>query len=573
MLRRLTIRDVAIVDTLEVELGEGFTVLTGETGAGKSILIDALQLVLGQRADAAVVREGASRSEVCAEFDTPAGLLPWLEEGGFEAGATLLLRRTVDTQGRSRAWVNGSAATVTQLREASDHLVDIHGQHAWQGLTRPTVVRGLLDSYGQIDTQPMTQAWRVWKSACDALAHAQQEQAQNAQERDRLLWQIAEVHKLDPGQDEWAQLNEQHNRLAHAQSLRDGAQAAMNCLREAEPSAEHLALTALQTLEKVVHLDSRLQEPCDLLRSATAQLAEAARSLNNYWRQHDPDPNRLAELDARLSLWIQLARRFRCPPEELRGLCQDWESRLANLEAQGDLLALEQRQREAFESFRALAQGVTAQRQICAQSLSTAVSSAMQGLGMQGGQFEVSLLPLDEPQSGGMEAVEFLVAGHSGATPRPVSRVASGGELSRLALAIATTTAQHHSASPSTLIFDEIDSGVGGTVADQVGRLMKSLGQHTQVLAVTHLAQVAACADTHFVVSKQSRQGLTTSNIEQVSGEARVAEIARMLGGERLSGQAHAQTLLVQATQDPSHSHASARPAARRVRSIKPSSA
>ena len=577
MLRRLALRDVAIVDTLEVELGPGFTVLTGETGAGKSILIDALQLALGQRADAAVVREGASRSEICAELDTPASLLPWLQAGGFDDGPTLLLRRTIDAQGRSRAWINGSAATVGQLREASDHLVDIHGQHAWQSLTRASAVRELLDSYGHIDTQAMTQAWRVWKSACDACHHAQEEQARLTQEYERLVWQIAEVGKLNPGPTEWAQLNAQHSQLAHAQSLLDGAQQALNHLSEDERSAQSQALAALHALEKVVHLDSRLGEACDLLRSAQAQVAEATRSLNSYCRHHDPDPQRLSELDERLALWMQLARRFRCQPEGLWQLCQDWQTRLAQVQALGDMQALQQRQQEALQAYGALAQHVSGQRRVAAQALSTAVSSAMQGLGMEGGQFLVNLTPVEDPQSGGMETVEFLVSGHAGATPRPVSRVASGGELSRLALAIAATTAQHHGAGPATLIFDEIDAGVGGTVADQVGRLMKALGQHTQVLAVTHLAQVAACADGHLVVSKHTRNDLTTSRVEEVSAQARVAEIARMLGGERLSGQAHAQTLLVQANRSPQPltlpRRARSSVSTRRVQSTRPSSA
>jgi DNA repair protein RecN (Recombination protein N) len=588
MLRRLSLRDVAIVSELEVDFGPGFSVLTGETGAGKSILVDALQLALGSRAEASLVREGAQRAEVAAEFDAPASLAGWLDEAGFTAEAALLLRRTVDAQGRSRAWINGSPATVTQLREVADHLVDIHGQHAWQSLTRPAAVRGLLDAQAGVDPAPLASAWQVWRDAQALLAQARGQGEQLARERERLAWQLSEVDKLAPGEDEWDSLNAEHQRLAHGQALLDGARAALEALRDGEPAADTLAARAVSALEDVTRYDAELQAVVDVLRQAQAQIDDAAHTLHAYLNHRDPDPERLAELDARLAAWISLARRYRRQPAELPALRAAWKIELASLDAANDLAALEQRADAAAQAWRREAQAVSRLRQRTAPRLGQAVTAAMQLLGMAGGRFEVALLSQAEPQAYGLEAVELRVAGHAGSTPRPLGKVASGGELSRLALAIAVTTAQGAAgavttaqgaagavttaqgaagavttaqgaagavttatdAAPATLIFDEIDAGVGGTVADSVGRLMKQLGGSAQVLAVTHLAQVAACADGHFVVAKAAQGRQTTSRIQAVSGEARVAEVARMLGGEHLSStsRAHAQALLTGAS-------------------------
>ena len=544
MLRRLSLRDFVIVAGLEVDFDAGFTVLTGETGAGKSILIDALQLALGSRADAAVVREGAARADITAEFDSPPTLHAWLEEAGIEMAESLLLRRVVDAQGKSRAWINGTAVTVTQLRQAADHLVEIHGQHAWQSLTRPAAVRALFDSQAGIDTAPLSQAWQAWQAAVLALQQAREQSEQLSEERERLQWQVGELEKLAPAAQEWESLNSEHTRLAHAQTLLDAAQSAFQALSDDELAADTLTGRALDALDEAVSLDPQLADVAEVLRSAQAQLQDAAHSLKSYLNHHDPNPERLTELDARLSTWMALARRFRRPPAELAALLESWKLQLQALEASADLDSLEATAEQAKQAWQAQAKGVSAQRRKAAPVLGASITQAMQQLGMAGGQFEVALMPVQEPQSYGLESVEFLVAGHAGSSPRPLARVASGGELSRLALAIAVTTARSRPQSVASLIFDEIDSGVGGTVADTVGRLMKELGTTTQVFAVTHLAQVAACADSHFVVAKHLRDGITTSVITPVTGEARVAEIARMLGGERLSGQAHAQTLL-----------------------------
>jgi DNA repair protein RecN (Recombination protein N) len=554
MLRRLSLRDVAIVAVLEVELGAGFTALTGETGAGKSILIDALQLALGNRADAALVREGAARAEVSAEFDTPAALRGWLEEAGFDVDDSLLLKRSIDAHGKSRAWINGSPATLAQLREAAEHLVDIHGQHAWQSLTRPAAVRALLDEQAGADTRELLARWQAWRAAAQALADACQAQGSLERERERLAWQIGELGKLAPAEGEWEPLNAEHQRLAHGQALLDGARAALQAVSEADDSADALASRAIDALDDVVRYDAKLAPVLEVLRSAQAQLEDAAHTLSGYLGRKEPDPQRLAELDERLAAWVTMSRRYRRPPAELPALLAGWKAELAALDAAADLDALERAEAAAEKAWHSEAQRISALRRRAAPGLSQAVTQAMQPLGMAGGRFEVAVVPAAEPHPHGLDLVEFRVAGHAGSTPRALAKVASGGELSRLALAIAVTTApgavgaattaQSDLDARPTLIFDEIDSGVGGTVGDAVGRLMKQLGTRAQVLAVTHLAQVAACADRHFVVAKQLRGGSTLSDIHAVDGESRVAEVARMLGGEKLSGMAHAQTLL-----------------------------
>ena len=548
MLRRLSLRNFVIVESLEVEFDAGFTVLTGETGAGKSILIDALQLALGSRGDANVVREGAQRTDIGAEFDAPPSLSGWLEEGGFEAGELLLLRRTIDAQGKSRAWINGSAATIAQLREAADHLVDIHGQHAWQSLTRSDAVRALLDSHAGVDTAPLSAAWSHWRQCAQALAASTQKQAEIAVQRDRLIWQIAELEQLAPGPGEWADLESEHRRLSNAQSLIEAARQALDALSEADDNVQSMLGRATHALTAVVAFDSRLNETIEVLASAQSQVQDATHTLSSYLHQADLEPQRLQALDDRLSSWIGLARRHRRSPQDLPGVWADWKKELRELDAAADLDAQQREADLALTRLREQAGAVSVSRRAAAPRLSAMITQTMQKLGMSGGRFEVGLTAHPQPQAFGLESVEFLVAGHAGSTPRPLAKVASGGELSRIALAIAVTTSQRGpgSGAGSALIFDEIDAGVGGAVAETVGKLMKQLGRDRQVLAVTHLPQVAACADHHFVVSKRPSGQHTFSDVQAVEREERVAEIARMLGGERLSptSLAHAQEML-----------------------------
>ena len=543
-LKRIVLRDFVIVSELDLDLASGFTVLTGETGAGKSILIDALQLVTGGRADVGVIREGANRTDVSAEFDPTSALAAWLDTAGFEVGDSLLLRRTVDTQGKSRAWINGSPATATQLREIGEQLLDIHGQHAWQSLTRPEAVRGLLDAYARISPAALATLWQRWRQAQNDLtqAHAAQESLQR--ERERLAWQIGELEKLAPKSDEWEDLNTEHGRLSNAQALLDAAQTAVQTLGDDDNNALGHLHSAHQALQQQEHLEPYFRGLADVLASSLAQVEDTIHSLRSYLRKTELDPQRLGELDERMALWLSLARRYKRAPVELPQLLASWKQELAKLDAAADLAGLEANQTAALAAYMQEAKRLSKIRTKTAPQLGKAITQAMQGLGMQGGQFEVSLQPATQPLQSGLEEVSFLVAGHAGSTPRPVNKVASGGELSRMALAIAVTTSQLGTA--QTLVFDEVDAGVGGAVAETVGRLMKQLGVDRQVLAVTHLPQVAACADHHLVVAKQLQGQATVSSVTAVQGEQRVAEVARMLGGERLSNTtlAHAKEML-----------------------------
>jgi DNA repair protein RecN (Recombination protein N) len=551
-LQHIVLRDFVIVRELDLDLSHGFSALTGETGAGKSILIDALQLVLGARADSGVVREGATRAEISAAFDSSHEVLQWLDEEGFcdlAADDTLLLKRTIDTQGKSRAWINGSPATATQLRGLGDMLLDIHGQHAWQSLTRPEAVRGLLDAYAGLNLQALNQAWTHWRQSNQALHDAQSAQATLQEERDRLLWQIAEVEKLQPGDDEWDELNNQHTRLSHAQALMDAAQAAIQALQDDDGGALRLLTKAQDELQNQTDVEPEFTALVEVLASSLAQAGDVAHSLHAYLNHAELDPERLQSLDDRMSLWMSLSRRFKRTPQELPALYQEWKARLLQLEAATDLDALTASVAKTWAVYEKEAHKISQVRTQTAPKLAKAITQAMQGLGMQGGRFEVSLEKLEHPTASGLENVVFLVAGHPGSTPRPVGKVASGGELSRIALAIAVTTSELGTA--QTLIFDEVDSGVGGAVAETVGRLMKQLGQDRQVLAVTHLPQVASCADHHLLVSKQSDAQGTWSEVAALKPETRVNEIARMLGGEKLSDTtlAHAREMLLTSTQ------------------------
>ncbi|WP_077001586.1 DNA repair protein RecN [Variovorax sp. KK3] len=549
-LRRIALRDFVIVRALELDLASGFTVLTGETGAGKSILIDALQLALGSRADTGAVREGADRLDVSAEFDADPDLAAWLDDGGFEAGDALLLRRTVDLQGRSRGWINGSPATAAQLRELGDRLLDIHGQHAWQSLTRPEAVRGLLDAYAGTDDDALGETWQAWRQAIATLERARSAQDSLQRERERLQWQVGEVIKLAPGADEWEELSASHTRISNAQALIDAAEGASSALEDDEGGALAALSRAVALLQNCEHIEPAFKDLGEVLASSVAQASDAAHSLHGYLRQADTDPQRLAELDERMGLWMSLARRYKRQPAELPSLLAGWQSELQALDAQSDLEALERSEQAARQAYLKEARALGKARKQAAPRLAQAVTQAMQGLGMQGGRFEVTLEAMPEPARHGLEEVAFLVAGHPGSTPRPIGKVASGGELSRIALAIAVTTSQLGTA--QTLIFDEVDAGVGGAVAETVGRLMNQLGRDRQVLAVTHLPQVAACADHHLLVAKhqtgaKNRDDIRTeSKVSALDDDSRAREIARMLGGERVSqtSLAHAREML-----------------------------
>ncbi len=530
MLRALHIRDFVIVDQTEVSFGGGFTVFSGETGAGKSILIDALALALGERADASVLREGASRAEISAVFDVPDTLRGWLADHDLEDSDALVLRRVVDAQGRSRAYVNGRPATITQLRELGDQLVDIHGQHAHQSLLRADAQRDLLDGHGgHADLRAgLLDAWKGWRELSRKLEAVEQSTAALRQERDQLEWQVEELDKLALEEGEWEALQAEHTRLAHAQALIDGASQAIAALDEDDDSA-HARLSAVAgRIAQLAGHDPALQPLAESLESARIALQEAVSDLSSYLGRLDLDPARLAEVDTRMQAVFQTARKFRLAPNELPAHHASLRSRLETLQDADDVDALRERVAQARVDYDKHAAALTTARHHAAQSLSAAVTEAMQTLAMSGGQFEAVVLSA-EPGPAGSDAVEFRVAGHTGSTPRPLAKVASGGELARISLALSVIASR--AARVPTLIFDEVDTGVGGAVAEVVGRLLRELGTRHQVLCVTHLPQVAARGDLHFRVSKNMQDGRTVSHIDPLDRSTRIDEVARMLGG------------------------------------------
>jgi DNA repair protein RecN (Recombination protein N) len=533
MLRSLTIRDFVIVDRLELEFQAGFTVLTGETGAGKSILIDALSAVLGERAESGLVREGCDKAEVGAEFalDDCPGARALLEENDLAENDACLLRRVIDASGRSRAYVNGRAVTIQQLRDIGGFLVDIHGQHEHQSLLRPSAQRELLDGYAGAQEQVATvaRAWREWQSAQRSKLTAEQDAAAIAREKEELEWQVRDLEALGFRADEWSELIAEHKRLANAATLIETAQYALQTLSEDDLSV----LSAVSAVQSRIHsqtdYDSRLREILDLLDPAQIQLQETVYALRDYVQRLELDPQRMREVEARLDAVHAAARKFRSTPEALPELLDQARLRLSELESARDPAALAKREHEARGTFDAAAALLSASRRKAAKALSRKVSDAMQTLAMAGGRFEVALNALDEGAAYGMEQIEFLVAGHAGTNARPLAKVASGGELSRVSLAIQTVTTEV--AQMPTLIFDEVDAGIGGRVAEIVGRLLSRLGRRHQVMCVTHLPQVAAAADHQWQVAKRAEKNKVLSSVTVLDKKARVEEVARMLGG------------------------------------------
>ncbi|MCW0209928.1 DNA repair protein RecN [Achromobacter veterisilvae] len=545
MLRTLHIRDFVIVEQTEIHFGPGFTVFSGETGAGKSILVDALALALGERGDASMLREGAARADITAVFDTPKALHAWLEEREIDADAELSLRRVIDAQGRSRAYINGTPATVAQLRELGDSLVDIHGQHAHQSLMRPDAQRDLLDAHGGHGElrHAVGQAWKQWRALARQLESAEKDAESLATERDRLQWQVDELDQLALGPDEWESLQSEHTRLSHAQSLLEGATRILEALDGEGDSAHHRLAQADNQIQHMLRRDPELRGVYEELESARIAITEAVSDLNNYVSRVELDPQRLDTVEIRLSLVFETARKFRVDPDALCELRETLHAQLSALQAAGDVEALRAQALAAQAQYDAAAAKLTAARRKTAKDLGKLVTQAMQTLAMQGGKFE-PVLGASAPSAHGNEQVEFLVAGHAGTTPRPLAKVASGGELSRISLALSVIASR--AARVPTLIFDEVDSGVGGAVAEVVGKLLRELGERHQVLCVTHLPQVAACANNQFLVSKAESRGTTRSSIEELDAQARVEEIARMLGGIKLTAttREHAREML-----------------------------
>lgn len=537
MLRSLSIRDFVIVDRLELEFSPGFTVLTGETGAGKSILIDALAMVLGERADPVVVRAGAERAEVSAEFGLPGGeLARWLADNELSGDDdALLMRRVIEPSGRSRGYINGRAATLAQLRETGGFLVDIHGQHQHQSLTRPAAQRELLDGYGDLTASAakVAELYRAWQQRRASRAALETNAAAYAAERERLEWQARELEGLKLKAGEWAELTAEHARLAHAAGLIEGAQMGVDALAESEGSTLAQLNAVVGKLGSLVEHDARLQEIVALLESARIELQEAAHALRRYGERVDLDPGRLREAGQRMDAIHAAARKYRVQPDELPATLEQARARLSEMGAGGDLEALRKLEEEALAACAAEAKKLSAGRKRAAKKLSEEVTDQMQTLAMEGGRFEVALAAGTEVAAHGLESVEFLVAAHKGMAPQPLAKVASGGELSRLSLAVQTVTTRV--AQVPTLIFDEVDAGIGGRVAEIVGKMLKRLGGRHQVMCITHLPQVAATADRQWQVTRTSANGKVLSRVAPLQGNDRVEEIARMLGGVKIT--------------------------------------
>lgn len=543
MLKFLSIRDFVIVDRMELEFVPGFTVLTGETGAGKSILIDALSLVLGERSDPGEVRNGCERAEISAEFDIRGlpGMENWLRENGFESdddGGVCLMRRIVDIGGRSRGFINGYSATLQQLRAAGEKLVDVHGQHAHQSMLRSDAQRELLDAFSGSHELPRSTAevYRRWQGLQQRRLAWEQNATAFLQEREQLEWQANEITALNFSLDEWQTLQADHSRLSHAASLLEAAQMGLEALSEGESAALVQINAVISRLHNLLDCDTDLKTALDLLESAQIQLQEGVYELGHYQQRLDLDPQRLQEMEERLSAIHATARKYRVTPAELPELLRTMTDRLKELDQGDDGETLAREEAAARDEYLRLAKKLSEARRKAAITLAQQVTAAMQTLAMAGGEFSVALTPLEQGTAHGMEQIEFQVSSHQGLPLRPLAKVASGGELSRISLAIQVITSKLGAA--PTLIFDEVDAGIGGRVAEIVGGLLKKLGTERQVMCITHLAQVASAGDHQWQVTKSvdpGDGGKVSSRITVLEKQERVEEIARMLGGEKIT--------------------------------------
>ena len=555
MLQTISLRDFVIVDQLELDFASGFTVLTGETGAGKSILLDALSLVLGERADSSQIREGSNRAEISALFRIDAELIQsfgqWLDAQGFpleDNGQSLLLKRTIESNGRSRAFINGSVATLTQLREAGDQLVDIHGQHAHQLLLKGGAQRELLDCHAGL--LPLaTEVAQAFKTLNDSRRRL--EQAENAgqdveRERERLQWQLEELSELAPQEGEWINIQSEHARLANGAKLIGGCQEAIDILSDADNSLESSLSKVCGNISALAEHDQALSGISESLESAQIQLDEAIHGLNRYLQKIDLDPARLEQVEERMQALHSTSKKYRTEVEALPTLLLETTERLEALTASQNMDALREKVKQEEAAYLKLAKQLSQKRSKAATDLGQLVTDAMQNLSMAGGRLEIALSPLQEGGSHGLEQIEFLVAGHVGSTPRSLAKVASGGELARISLAISVITSK--ASFTPTLIFDEVDAGIGGAVAETVGKLLHQLGQSHQILCVTHLPQVAAQGNHHLKVSKSQSGDKTVSQVQPLGRTERVEEVARMLGGATITDttRRHARELLEQ---------------------------
>jgi DNA repair protein RecN (Recombination protein N) len=533
MLRGLSIRNFVIVESLELEFEPGFSVLTGETGAGKSILIEALSLALGEKAPAEVIRMGAERAEVSATFEIEAdsAAAHWLAEQGLDQGQELLLRRVLDRGGKSRGFINGAPATSTQLRELSQWLVDIHGQHAHQSLLKKSAQRELLDAWAK--TEPLLvgvrEAWHLWKTASRQWQEWRERAEEMVIEQERLRTDVAEMKALGITTEGWGELQAEHHRQSHAAELIATADRVHSLLSGDDASARQSLAQARLKLQEMVTLDPTLKAHSEMLDSALIQVDEVAHDISRYGQGLECDEAELTRLDGRISATLSLCRRLHITPEELEARQATDQARLNELDVLASGQELEKATAQAEAQWRSRAQALSQQRHEAAARLEQTVTRTLGELAFAQGGFKVRLEPLENGAAHGQDEVEFLISLHPSQPPQPLAQIASGGELSRISLAI--QAALSGVASVPTLIFDEVDTGIGGRVAEIVGRLLAALGQKHQVMCVTHLPQVAARGHHHFTVTKQETPAGYTSHIAKLNPKARVDELSRMLGG------------------------------------------
>lgn len=535
MLTTLSLRDFVIVDSLSLDVRRGFTVLTGETGAGKSILIDALQLILGGRADAGVVREGCERANIVAEFSVNERTSAWLTANELHLeDESLMIRRTVDHKGRSRAWVNGVAVTVSQLRELGETLIDVHGQHAHQSLLKPLYQLKLLDDHAKTEKEltAVRLSYAGWQKAKKLLDDATANADALAEKAERLSWMIEDLEVLSPKKDEWETLNADHSRLAHGVAITDGLGQTLEALTDGDETVSSTLSAAHGKLTSLSRYDEKLEDIASTLATAIDLVEEAGRDVSRYLDRCDLDSEHFEQVDRRVSQYFELSRKFRTEPELLWELLENSKRELERLTGEKDVDALRKAEKNARDEYDRVAGLLSKVRADGAKKLAEAVTEEMQRLAMKGARLEISLIP-NPPSANGAEHCEFLIAGHAGVQTRPLIKVASGGELARISLAIAVITAAETPV--PTLIFDEVDSGIGGATAEVVGHLLHKLGESRQVLCVTHLPQVASCGDSHWRVEKMTVNERTLSTVKSLIGGDRVFEIARMIAGVEIS--------------------------------------
>lgn len=552
MLTHLQIRDFAIIDAIELELRPGLTVLTGETGAGKSILVDALQLLAGGRAGAEVVRHGAERAEISGTFDlaqAPRELKQWLEEQSLSGGEDLIIRRVVASDGRSRAYLNGQSVPLQLLREAGNILIDIHGQHEFQSLMRSAAQRELLDGYGKHENlaSQVGIAHRVWLEILNRTLDLETKARDRDAKLELLRYQVSELNALHLKEGETASLAEERARLSNRGRLAEGAQSALQQLFENEEGSAHAGVSrALQSLRNLASLDPKIASVVPILEEASIQIKEAARELEHYREGLDMDSARQDEVERRLSAIEELARKHRVKPEELIERTGQLAAELEGLErAELDLAVLKKDLANALENYRSQAQQLSARRVTAGRALAKDITTRMQTLGMAGGRFQVEATQDGnaDPAQHGIDQIEFRVTANPGQPLRALAKVASGGELSRLSLAVQVSCAARET---RCMVFDEVDSGIGGAIAEIVGRELRSLGSRGQVLCVTHLPQVASQGHHHLRVTKLTDGKTTRTALTELSAGDRVEELARMLGGVEVTAKAreHAKEML-----------------------------